>query len=130
MQASIVPIAEWCAAAIEILGLLLITLFAVISLFTGVVRLARGEPKEEVFRNVRQILGHGILLGLEFLVAADIVHTVAIEFTFKSVGVLAIIVLIRTFLSFTLDVELTGKWPWQRFTKSTNKNIPPGNESV
>lgn len=58
-------------------------------------------------------LGRGILFGLEFLVAADIIHTVAVELTFTTVGGLAIIVLIRTFLSFTLEVELTGHWPWQ-----------------
>ena len=63
-------------------------------------------------------LGHctdrAILLGLEFLVAGDIIRTVAISPTFASVGVLAIIVLIRTFLSATLTVEIEGRWPWQR----------------
>jgi uncharacterized membrane protein len=61
----------------------------------------------------RQQVGKAILLGLEFLVAADIIRTVAIEPTFEGVGVLAIVVLVRTFLSFTLDVELNGRWPWQ-----------------
>jgi uncharacterized membrane protein len=55
----------------------------------------------------------GSLLGLELLIAADIIQTVAVDLTFRSVGVLAIVVLIRTFLSFTLDVELNGRWPWQ-----------------
>ena len=58
-------------------------------------------------------MGKAILLGLEFLVAADIIRTVAVEPTFTSVGVLAIVVAVRTFLSFTLDVELQGRWPWQ-----------------
>ena len=61
-----------------------------------------------------RMLGQGILLGLEFLIAADIIHTVAVELTFESIGVLALVVLIRTFLSFTLDLELTGRWPWQQ----------------
>ncbi len=56
----------------------------------------------------------GILLGLELLVAGDIIRTVAIAPTFSSVGVLAVIVVIRTFLSFSLEVELTGHWPWQQ----------------
>lgn len=107
------PIAEWCAAGIEALGLAIIILFAVLSLITGARLLIKGEEKAETFRKVRQMLGHGILLGLEFLVAADIIHTVAVELTFESVGVLALVVLIRTFLSFTLDLELTGRWPWQ-----------------
>jgi uncharacterized membrane protein len=71
---------------------------------------------------MRQRLGRGILLGLEFLVAADIIHTVAVELSFETVGVLALIVLIRTFLSFTLDVELTGRWPWQEKEESGEKD--------
>jgi uncharacterized membrane protein len=67
---------------------------------------------------VRGRLGRGILLGLDFLVAADIIHTVAVDLNFQTVGVLPVIVLIRTFLSFTLDVELTGRWPWQRCSGS------------
>ena len=76
-------------------------------------QLLKGAESETIFRQLRERLGRGILLGLEFLVAADIIHTVAVELTFTTVGVLAIIVLIRTFLSFTLEVELTGRWPWQ-----------------
>ena len=69
---------------------------------------------KSVYRSYRQLLGRSILLGLELLVAADIIRTVAITPTFESVGVLAIIVLIRTFLSFSLELEITGKWPWQK----------------
>ena len=54
-----------------------------------------------------------ILLGLELLVAGDIIRTVAIDPTFTSVGVLAVIVAVRTFLSWSLEVELQGRWPWQ-----------------
>lgn len=108
------PIAEWCAAGVELLGLAVIILFATVSLIMGVVLFIKGHAKEDVFSNVRQVLGQGILLGLEFLIAADIIHTVAVELTFESIGVLALVVLIRTFLSFTLDLELTGRWPWQQ----------------
>ena len=62
----------------------------------------------------RRLLGRAILLGLEFLVAADIIRTVAVTPTFRSVGVLAVIVVIRTFLSFSLELEITGRWPWQK----------------
>lgn len=113
MSEFIRPIAEWCAAGIEFLGLSIIILFAAVSLIKGVMLLTKGLPREDVFKKVRRTLGYGILLGLEFLVAADIIHTVAVELTFESVGVLALVVLIRTFLSFTLDLELTGRWPWQ-----------------
>lgn len=106
--------AEGSASVIELLGLLIIISFTVSSLFLGAFKCFKGKSKGQVFREVRQVLGQGILLGLEFLVAADIIHTVALDLTFKSVGVLAVIVFIRTFLSFTLDLELTGKWPWQK----------------
>jgi uncharacterized membrane protein len=65
------------------------------------------------YRQYRGDLGRAILLGLEFLVAADIIGTVAVDPTFRSLGVLGLIVLIRTFLSFALEVEIQGRWPWQ-----------------
>jgi uncharacterized membrane protein len=68
------------------------------------------------YREYRQGIGRAILLGLEFLVAADIIRTVAVSPTFRSAGVLAIIVFIRTFLSMALQLELDGRWPWQRAT--------------
>jgi uncharacterized membrane protein len=68
----------------------------------------------ERLRRWRRSIGAAILLGLEVLVAADIIRTVAVDPTFQSAGVLAVIVLIRTFLSFSLEVELEGRWPWQR----------------
>jgi uncharacterized membrane protein len=71
-----------------------------------------GRPA--VYRDFRQQLGRSILLGLELLVAADIIRTVAVSPTLTSIGVLGGIVLIRTFLSFSLEVEITGRWPWQK----------------
>jgi uncharacterized membrane protein len=76
-------------------------------------RLLRRTAFEDNFRTFRRGLGRAILLGLEFLVAADIIRTVAVSPSFKSAGVLALIVLIRTFLSFSLPVEIEGRWPWQ-----------------
>jgi len=73
--------------------------------------LTRREP---AYNDFRQRLGRAILLGLELLVAADIIRTVAATPTLESVGVLAGIVAIRTFLSFSLEVEITGRWPWQK----------------
>jgi len=66
------------------------------------------------YQRYRHDLGRGILLGLEVLVAADIVRTVAFTPTMDSVAVLAMIVAIRTFLSWSLALELEGRWPWQR----------------
>ena len=72
----------------------------------------------DVYDWYRQALGRAILLGLELLVAADIIGTVAVRPTLETVGVLALIVLVRTFLSFTLELELTGLWPWQKRSRS------------
>jgi uncharacterized membrane protein len=106
--------------AIEVVGLAVdAAAVAVIVLAIGIAAVAfarglnRGLPFETSYRSLRQSIGRGILLGLELLVAADIIRTVAIAPTFTSIGVLAGIVLIRTFLSFSLEVELTGRWPWQ-----------------
>lgn len=118
------PVAEGCAALIEAIGILLIVLLAVYSLLYGLFQLHKRESTDLVFQQVRQRLGRGILLGLEFLIAADIIHTVAVDLNFKTVGVLAIIVLIRTFLSFTLEVELTGRWPWQSQRGATHQTRP------
>nr|WP_240163192.1 DUF1622 domain-containing protein [Mycolicibacterium sphagni] len=68
----------------------------------------------QAYRAFRQQLGRSILLGLELLVAADIIRTVAVTPDARSVAVLAGIVLIRTFLSFSLELEITGYWPWQK----------------
>jgi len=67
------------------------------------------------YRLFREQLGRTILLGLEFLVAADIIRTVAVTPDAQSVAVLAGIVAIRTFLSFSLELEITGRWPWQKY---------------
>ncbi len=69
---------------------------------------------ENAYHTYRSSLGRAILLGLEFLVAGDIIGTVAVEPTYDTLGVLAVIVGIRTFLSFSLEAEIDGHWPWQR----------------
>jgi uncharacterized membrane protein len=74
----------------------------------------RGTDRVQAFRTLRQRLGRAILLGLELLVAADIIGTVTEHPNLQSVFVLGMIVLIRTFLSFTLELEVDGRWPWQR----------------
>lgn len=107
------PFAEWCSAVIEVFGVGLIMAIALYSLIIAIWHFFRGQHRGVMFKDARYRLGRGILMGLEFLVAADIIHTVAVDLSFRTVGVLFIIVLIRTFLSFTLEVELTGNWPWQ-----------------
>jgi uncharacterized membrane protein len=86
----------------------------VVGLVIAVALFFARRDRADAYRTFRQQVGKAILLGLEFLVAADIIRTVAVEPTFQGVGVLAVVVAVRTFLSFTLDVELEGRWPWQQ----------------
>lgn len=99
---------------IEVAGVAIIVVGAFWTLAAYLKRLAAGNDRDSAFSDFRRSLGRAILLGLEFLVAADIINTVAIEPTLGSVAVLAAIVAIRTFLSFSLETEIEGRWPWQR----------------
>lgn len=74
----------------------------------------RAPGDEDGYSRYRESIGRALLLGLELLVAADIIRTVAITPTLESVAILAVIVVIRTFLSWSLEVELSGRWPWQQ----------------
>jgi uncharacterized membrane protein len=84
---------------------------------------AGGVTAMGTYRRYRQGLGRAILLGLEFLVAGDIIRTVTTSPSFQAVGVLAAIVLIRTFLSIALEVETEGRWPWQN--RDAAEQAPP-----
>lgn len=103
---------ETVGRGIDVAGVLAIAGGIGLTVLLAAGRFRRREP--HVYRKFRQEVGRAILLGLELLVAADIIRTVAVSPTLESVAVLAGIVLVRTFLSFSLEVELTGKWPWQR----------------
>lgn len=96
---------------IDLAGVLAIAGALILAATLAGTRLVRRETR--VYQAFRQDVGRGILLGLELLVAADIIRTVAISPTLESVAVLAGIVAVRTLLSFILTVELTGRWPWQ-----------------
>jgi uncharacterized membrane protein len=99
---------------VELAGVTIIVVGAFATLLLFLARLFKGADREEAVATFRSSLGRAILLGLEFLVAADIVNTVAIEPTLDSLAVLAGIVAVRTFLSFSLEAEIEGCWPWRR----------------
>ena len=99
-------------AVIDVAGVLAIVVGAIIATVVALRTLLRKSGA--VYVPFRRSLGRSILLGLELLVAADIIKTVAISPTLESVAVLGAIVLIRTFLSFSLELEITGRWPWQK----------------
>jgi uncharacterized membrane protein len=103
---------EKIGMTIDVAGVVVIVTGAAIAFVVAAVRVSRHES--DVYRRFRQQLGQTILLGLELLVAGDIVRTVAASPNLTSVAILAAIVLIRTFLSFSLEVEIDGAWPWRR----------------
>lgn len=110
------------ARAVEVAGVATIIAGAIASAVVVVVQ-ARGDVARW-YPLYRRYFGHALLLGLEFLVAADIIRTVSHIPSLENVFVLGMIVLIRTFLSFTLEVELDGHWPWQK-THLERKAVRP-----
>ena len=100
--------------AIELVGVAIIAAGAAVTLGLFLLSLLRRDDVEQAVARFRSSLGRAILVGLEFLVAADIINTVVVEMTLENVASLAIIVLIRTLLSFSLEAEIEGRWPWQR----------------
>ena len=102
------------ARVVELAGVGVLLLGALFAAGAFVTRLARHAAFQDAYHSLRADLGRAILLGLELLVIADIIGTVAIEPTLQNLGVLAVIVAIRTFLSFALELEVSGRWPWQR----------------
>lgn len=102
------------ATGVEIVGVAVILIGAVSATWIFLGNRQSPVAWSEAFHEYRSNLGRGILLGLELLVAADIIGTVAIEPTVENLGVLGLIVLIRTFLSFSLQVEIEGCLPWRR----------------
>lgn len=109
--------AESAARLIEVAGVGVIAAGAASTLLIFLYRVAKREDMVASIASFRSSFGRAILLGLEFLIAADIIHTVAVRPTLESVAVLAGIVAIRTFLSFSLELEIEGRWPWQRGTR-------------
>jgi|SRR6056297_3175716 len=97
---------------VEIAGVIIIVGGLALALVSFAVMWFR-DHDQDVYTITRRSIGRSILLGLEVLVAGDIIRTVAVDPTFNSVGVLAAVVAIRTLLSFTLEVEISGRWPWQ-----------------
>ena len=102
------------AKLIQLVGIAIIALGAFGNLLLFAWRSLDPASRAKAVAQFRSGFGRTILLGLEFLIAADIINTVAVRPSLMSVAVLAGIVAIRTFLSFSLEVEIEGRWPWQR----------------
>ena len=102
------------AVGLEMVGVAVIVLGALITFGVFLQRLIKDGGPKELVHQFRRDLGMAILLGLEFLIASDIVGTLAVSLSFQDLGLLGLLIVIRTFLSFTLQLETTGRWPWQK----------------
>ena len=107
-----VVVFEGIAVLVLILGTAYCLLNSVSSLF-------RGASTHEAYRNFRKGFGKTLLVTLDIMVAADIILTVTLELSLEALSALGLLVLIRTLLHFILEVEITGRWPWQQ-AKETN----------
>ena len=111
---TVVEFMEHVAVGFELIGVVLLGAGLVWALVLSVRVWRRTGRGREAFQTVRETFGGALLLGIEVLVAADLIRTVAVEPTLENVAVLGMIVLIRTFLSFSLEIELDGVPPWRR----------------
>ena len=115
MTFSDIPLLAGAARALEIAGVVVIVGGVMVAAVIFARDLIRpGQEHRRAYERFRANLGRGILLGLELLVGADIIFTITAPLTFESVGLLAAIVVIRTFVSISLEMEIDGRWPWHR----------------
>lgn len=117
--------ADVVGTGFQMLGITVLVIGALLAFALYLKALPRRRETPTAYRDLRRDLGKAILVGLELLVAADIISSVAINPTFVTIGVLGLIVLIRTFLSWSLEVEVNGRWPWQS-SRSPNEDSSCG----
>jgi uncharacterized membrane protein len=103
---------ELAAQAIEMFAVAIIVIAIVHGTIRYLIRI--NQQVSDAYQQLKAQLGKALLLGLEFLVAADIVRTVALEPNLQNVMILGLLVIIRTFLSWSLVVEIEGHWPWRK----------------
>ena len=109
---------EYVALAIEVLAVSIIVVTSIAGTVYYLWELASRSPALVAYGHYKGRLGRGLLLGLEMLVAADIIRTVALDPTLANIAALGLLVLIRTFLSWALVLEIEGRWPWQSAARS------------
>lgn len=98
----------------EALGVLVLVIGTLVALVAYAMSIMQRQAGPKAYQASRRGLGRALLLGLELLVAADIIRSVALDPTLASIAALGLLVLIRTFLSWSLEVEIEGEWPWRR----------------
>jgi uncharacterized membrane protein len=104
---------EWVVRGFEVAGVAILVGGSLVAFVSAALGLRRGDGRA-AYERARQEVGRAILLGLQVLIIADIVLTITVDRTFDSALTLGLIVLVRTFLSFSLEIELEGTLPWRR----------------
>jgi uncharacterized membrane protein len=104
---------EYAATGIELLAVAIIALVILFATVSYLLKIMARQADKATYTDFRHRVGRALLLGLEILVAADIIRTVVLEPTLNNVVVLGLLVLIRTFLSWSLVLEIEERWPWQ-----------------
>lgn len=123
MVSLIAPVLEPLALGLEFLGIAVIIVGVVVAT-VAYLKDSYMASAEIAYTRYRANLGRGILLGLEILIGADIIATIISPLTWDSVGLLGLVVIIRTFLSFSLEAEIDGEWPWKRQWRESQKVQP------
>ena len=104
---------KMAVVAFEAVGVAVLIFGFILSMGRFIKRIFQATEQHEAFREFRQGFGHTLLLALDLLVAADIILTITLELSFETLGMLGLLILIRTFLHFFLELEVSGHWPWQ-----------------
>lgn len=106
--------------AIEAVAVVVLVFGSILFIGRFINGILRATERHRAYREFRQGFGRTLLLALDLLVAADIILTVTLELSFETLGMLGLLVLIRTFLHIILELEITGNWPWQHHTQAAD----------
>lgn len=110
--------AQAAGSFLDFIGVIIILTGAVFATLAAIINIVSAKGVHHLYRSYRQNLARSILIGLEFLVAGDIIRSVAGNLSLDSVAILAIIVVIRSLLGIEFEMEIEGRWPWQRTAKT------------
>jgi len=125
MEEELLRYIEIGVTAVELIAVLIIVIAVIYSSLLYVSKIIKFRRRRSEDYNIFRVnLAHALILGLEIMVAADIIQTVALDSSLQSVAVLGLLVLIRTFLSWSLVVEIEGRWPWQKKPQDISEASP------
>jgi uncharacterized membrane protein len=113
IEESMAELFKMAVVAFEAAGVAVLFFGFMLSMGRFIKRMLQVADRHAAFRELRQGFGHTLLLALDLLVAADIILTITIDLSFETLAILGLLVLIRTFLHFVLELEVSGRWPWQ-----------------